>query len=784
MGAIHRYDLTMDVTHLVVGRYDTPKYRYVAKERPDIRPMKIEWIAAVRELWIGDKEIDIEALERQHLLPTFHSLKFSMTGCNDRTRQWLQRMGLYANDSAATERLEIAEQVKTHGAIYEGDLTKQITHLISFRTEGAKYRAAKSWGLRIVSIEWLRDSIERGMILDENLYDPTLPPEERGKDAWDRTKLRRMSPGKRLREGSPVCVGGGKRKLRRTASTKFSSQNHQIWGDIVRGGSMVLQVARSGIWDAADGRPSMSLERKSAGPPANPLSLPNVADFQTGVFGGCRFYFHGFNKSKEQILRNHLLPQGAEVANTLDDLFSPTKGSYVRIFRVVPSNLSVSNHPTLPTSDAQVETITEWWLERCLHHKIFLDPMEHIIGRPFPVFPIPEFKEMNISSAAFSGIDLLHVTRAIELLGANYSEVFTKHSSMLLTKTTAGLRKDKLDAAREWSIPIVDANWLWDSIEAGTRLPLQKYRFRDQKPHASPRMGEKPFAKELQFDGCKIEKGRPLSNSGKTSSTPAARPPLNATLDNNASITDEPVPALAKSEVASQELQLQAQASNFSDLSRKSEPLTEINLNSPTRADSTEQAPSDHPNLVPREDISNAISDLLAKTKSTTALPVHNDAPEGRKRGRILGRAASNASVSGICTPFSRSTSVDSTATHGHLVECLATFQSNSYSPANGPYTDAVNAGRRSANERIKKFLAEGNGSTEEDELPPSTQLLYEDPESREYKERVMARLLGEKIDEEMIRGRRKSRVATISSGDAGQRPKRRGRPPAVGGFR
>src|SRR5271156_1983379 len=103
----------------------------------------------------------------------------------------------FADKLAATERLEIAEQVKANGAVYEGDLTKQITHLISFRTEGAKYRAAKSWGLRIVSIEWLRDSLERSMILDEKLYDPALPEEERGRDAWDRTKPKRTSLGKR-----------------------------------------------------------------------------------------------------------------------------------------------------------------------------------------------------------------------------------------------------------------------------------------------------------------------------------------------------------------------------------------------------------------------------------------------------------------------------------------------------------------------------------------------------------------------------------------------------------
>lgn len=84
MGAKHSYDLTLYVTHLIVGHYDTPKYRYVAKERPDIRPMTVEWIETLRQLWIEDQAIDMEALEREHTLPTLAGLSISMTGCEDR----------------------------------------------------------------------------------------------------------------------------------------------------------------------------------------------------------------------------------------------------------------------------------------------------------------------------------------------------------------------------------------------------------------------------------------------------------------------------------------------------------------------------------------------------------------------------------------------------------------------------------------------------------------------------------------------------------------------------
>lgn len=73
MGGIHKYDLTPDVTHLIVGDYDTPKYRHVAKERPDILPMAAGWIEDARNMWMADQEFDFAALEAKWKLKTFES---------------------------------------------------------------------------------------------------------------------------------------------------------------------------------------------------------------------------------------------------------------------------------------------------------------------------------------------------------------------------------------------------------------------------------------------------------------------------------------------------------------------------------------------------------------------------------------------------------------------------------------------------------------------------------------------------------------------------------------
>ncbi|KAH7342735.1 hypothetical protein BKA65DRAFT_552354 [Rhexocercosporidium sp. MPI-PUGE-AT-0058] len=800
MGAIHTYDLTLDVTHLIVGEYETPKFRYVAQKRLDVLPMMITWIEAVRELWINDQEINMPLLEQQHRMPTFHSLRFSMTGCDD-----------------LTERLEIAAQVKANGATYEGDLTKSITHLISFRTDGAKYKAAKTWKLKIVSIEWVRDSLERGMILDEKLYDPALPISERGKDAWDKTApKRRTSLGKRSREESNASLDGGKRKLRRTASTKLSTQNEQIWGDIVGGGAAggVTLVNRSGQWRTndeethnPDPRPANTEQQK---PNQSVQSTIEIQRPRGGIFSGCRFHTHGFPPERSQILHGHLISNGAEVVDTIEALVMQSeKYKPNRLFRMLPQDLPVSDFPPLPDSQLLIETITFWWLERCLHHKKFLDPNDHVIGRPFPVFPIAGFSEMTISSSAFAGIDLLHFQRAVELLGATYSEDFTPNSSVLVIKTLAGLRRDKYDHAQEWKVPIMNADWIWESISAGTKLPTSKYRCRSQKRSDSlPNTGgTKPASRHNRTNSeivktsshsSKPSKKPPPANSGlddtafsveDPSTKLSIKPPPHVGIDNTAFSTeyptDEPAEASAKpsrkstpdttafltdepaiSPVAEEPeeknvpretaLKQEYHTQGFSsvpdicptpsedisqDLAYKTKPLTEIDGNSPTRTVSTAPAPSNHPAPRQEEGLTSAISTLLAKAKTA---PSHS-VPEPRKRGRIIGRVPSNISTG---SNRSRDTSVDSTATHGHPVE---------YPPYNNDSTP---------NDRIQMLLNGDKPTEAADSQPPATQLQYEDTDSNEAREVLMAKMRGQKVERKGLKEK------TVTLGDYVDQPR------------
>jgi DNA replication regulator DPB11 len=182
MGATHKLDLTGEVTHLIVGDLDTPKYKYVAKERPDIIVLDPKWIDAVREAWMGGGDVDVEGLEKAHRYPTLAGLKVCITGIPDQAR-----------------RNQLSSTIEHAGAEYHGDLTKQVTHLLVAAPEGAKYKAAKDWRIHTVSMKWLEDSVQRGMALDPRYYDPTMAEEEQGKGAYRKESGPRTTLGKRLR---------------------------------------------------------------------------------------------------------------------------------------------------------------------------------------------------------------------------------------------------------------------------------------------------------------------------------------------------------------------------------------------------------------------------------------------------------------------------------------------------------------------------------------------------------------------------------------------------------
>ena len=84
MGALCFFDLTVQVTHLIIGNVSTAKYSYVAKERPDVKVLLPGFVEAARTAWMAGDEIDILALEEDHRAPAFFGLQICLTGFSNR----------------------------------------------------------------------------------------------------------------------------------------------------------------------------------------------------------------------------------------------------------------------------------------------------------------------------------------------------------------------------------------------------------------------------------------------------------------------------------------------------------------------------------------------------------------------------------------------------------------------------------------------------------------------------------------------------------------------------
>lgn len=215
------------------------------------------------------------------------------------------------------QRSEISETVVANGARYHGDLTKAVTHLIAAGPRGKKYEYAAQWGIKIVALEWLKDSLERGMILDETLYHPMMPAEKRGKGAVNKRREASPSLAKRPREDddSSEPVAPGRRKLRRTTSSKLESQNDDLWADI--GSADAAPGGQTRPHEHEDEAPveprdgtsfarpyptpkSDDIRPESRGQQADAGSRENGALPETtrGVFSRLNLYIHGFDTRK------------------------------------------------------------------------------------------------------------------------------------------------------------------------------------------------------------------------------------------------------------------------------------------------------------------------------------------------------------------------------------------------------------------------------------------------------------------------------------------------------
>ncbi|KAK7403104.1 protein kinase activating protein dpb11 [Neonectria punicea] len=753
LGGIHKYDLTPDVTHLVVGDYDTPKYRHVARERPDIKAMDITWIEAMSELWKNDDDMNYAALESQYQLKPLEKRGFDISK-EPITRESL----LICLTGFGDQREAIAQRITAAGGLYTGDLTRKCTHLIVNKPEGKKFVAAKAWGIYAVTLAWLNQTLDRGMILEESKFDPALPLEEQGKGAWVKKDPSRAAWGKRSRSAMANRIDDGPRKLRKTASMKLNFQRNNLWGDIFgRATSREHSFAHEEENLPVDGLESRQEQEPQPRPKPQPQPEPTIPVLQEpqGVFANCYFYVHGFTSQRTSVLEQTIATLGGSICSFLHEAaLGPFPTTPLGRFLIVPQTSQPGTHP--PENYDGLYVVTEYYIESCLHNKTFFDPNEHVLGRPFPLFPIPGFADLTVCTAAFTGIELNQVARSLAQLGARFEEEFRRGTSVLVCKSLASMRKEKLRMAIKWGVPVISADWLWECISTGFKVPLEDFVFpelKDRYDMPQPQPQPQPVVESLPRPTTKPIQRTHSEPFPTTSKTSKSKPPAGVGVDTTAFDHDSPEkprqrpsethdsldfatalthPAVesfpqeqdfeaALTEVSSARLNksppgkhaLSRTLSEPVKTSRPSPPLEDAALEAKRREQEEQQRAEEakkQAKAAERQALASKLTSLIESTGSTASITARttsrvladvaapDDEPPRPRRRRIFGRAISN--VSNASSDAARSDS-------------------------------------------LRESDAAGSQAAHQPQEPPSTQLEYRDPRAQECKAALMSRMMG-----------------------------------------
>lgn len=394
---------------------------------------------------------------------------------------------------------------------------------------------------------------------------------------------------------------------------------------------------------------------------------------------------------------------------------------------MVPYKTPRSDIPSTDDLAFECEIVTDMWLERCLDARALVPPEIHVASTPFPKFPIPGFSGMRICSTGFARIDLLHLSKLVDLMGASYDEYLTPRASVLICNDPQTASHDKLRHTSEWGVPAVSADWFWISIQTGQKKPFEPYIVRrplSQSKNSGGKLGGvsvngkqiHPAAEKTQEDPAKILKEAARESQTKRVLSEKANNSRAMSMVGDGFTDDEPAD--------------QPQAS-----------VAESRSPSPDR--NTDVAPAEKPATNPKPTEPSALDSALkgileqaqaAKSRRQWESMTTEDSnyPQRRKRKPLLGRAtshSSNRAAAEITRVPSRASSIDTLNDDGlgSAVES-ADLGETSFSRTNSRNEQSLSSMFSGAK---FDFLADrSDNEDEENQEPPMTQLGYEDPDA------------------------------------------------------
>lgn len=224
---------------------------------------------------------------------------------------------------------------------------------------------------------------------------------------------------------------------------------------------------------------------------------PVVGMARSSLFLGFKFLLVGFTVRESDLLSGGIEAFQGEITTDVDDtsmshiIIPANRGSEASyLLRALPSGIK------LMVTSGDIKVVTEFFIERCMFYKkVVLDRW----GQPIKGL-MNSSRKFKVSTTGFTGIELLHIEKLIKFLNLEYCESFSELRDLLILnvnlfkesfmknspklfqypykdilncptyqsgQSSVSLlsAKNKIDAAKKWSIPVVSIAFLWEIFE-------------------------------------------------------------------------------------------------------------------------------------------------------------------------------------------------------------------------------------------------------------------------------------------------------------------------------
>ncbi|KAL1842935.1 hypothetical protein VTJ49DRAFT_3723 [Mycothermus thermophilus] len=192
------------------------------------------------------------------------------------------------------------------------------------------------------------------------------------------------------------------------------------------------------------------------------------------------------------------------------------------------------------------------WLYHMMVYNEWTSPFQRLLHYPVPRNGIPGFKDMRITLSNYGGEARLYLENLITACGATYTRTMKAENTHLIT---ARMHSEKVEAAKDWNIEIVNHLWIEESYAACEVQSLSNPKYRHFPPRTN--LGEvigqtffsEPVLRQLYYPGGE-EHMTEVAKKKKKINERAQKNALTVGLDRDFSVMQDSSPAPAASSSA------------------------------------------------------------------------------------------------------------------------------------------------------------------------------------------------------------------------------------------